>query len=76
MGSLLSIYGCLQYKKQGNTRPDQVGIDAENGFRSPLIDGDNMVSFEKRKTSGSEALKSYVHLFQIIYQVDRFLWLL
>nr|BAD95314.1 hypothetical protein [Arabidopsis thaliana] len=71
MGSLLSIYGCLQYKKQGNTGliADQVGIDAENGFRSPLIDGDNMVSFEKRKTSGSEALKSYVHLFQIIYQM-------
>lgn len=71
MGSLLSIYGCLQYKKQGNTGliADQVGIDAENGFRSPLIDGDNMVSFEKRKTSDSEALKSYVHLFQIIYQM-------
>ncbi|CAL9248356.1 unnamed protein product [Arabidopsis halleri] len=71
MGSLLSIYGCLQYKKQGNTKliADQVGIDAENGVRSPLIDGDNMVSFEKRKTSGSEALKSYVHLFQIIYQM-------
>lgn len=78
MGSLLSVYGCFQYKKQARTSliADQVGNDAEIGFRSPLINGDNMVSFEKRKPSDSKALGSCVHLFQIIYQVDTILWLL
>lgn len=72
MGSLLSVYGCFQYKKQARTSliADQVGNDAEIGFRSPLLNGDNMVSFEKRKPSHSKTLGSCVHLFQIIYQVD------
>lgn len=66
MGSLLSVYGCIQYKKQARTRliADQVGIDAENGFRSPLL-------HEKRKASDSKALQSCVHIFQIIFQVAR-----
>ncbi|XP_010502783.1 PREDICTED: uncharacterized protein LOC104780020 [Camelina sativa] len=68
MGSLLSVYGCCQYKKQRNM-VDQVGNDAEIGFRSPLINGDKLVSFDKSKTSDSKALNSCVHLFQIIYQM-------
>lgn len=68
MGSLFSIYGCFQHKKR--LAADQVGNDAENGFRSPLINGENMVSVEKRKNSDSKMLRSCVHLFQIIFQVD------
>lgn len=69
MGSLLSVYGCFQYKKQMRTRlpADQVGNDAESGFRLPLIKGEK----EKRKSSDSKTLRSCVHLFQIIFQVDR-----
>ncbi|CAH2045142.1 unnamed protein product [Thlaspi arvense] len=72
MGSLLSVYGCFQHKKQRSTRvtADQVGNDAENGYRVPLINGENMVSLEKRKTLDSKALRSCVHLFQIIFQMS------
>lgn len=72
MGSLLSVYGCFQYKKQH----DQVGNDAEKGLRSPLVNGGNDVLLEKRKVSVSKTLRSCVHLFQIIFQVDTvILWL-
>lgn len=69
MGSLLSVYGCFQYKKQMRTRvtADQLGNDAENGIRLPLIKTEN----EKRKSSDSKTLRSCVQLFQIIFQVDR-----
>ncbi|CAN8266147.1 unnamed protein product [Cochlearia groenlandica] len=72
MGSLLSIYGCFQYKKELRTRltADQVGNDAENGFRSPLIHGENMVFLDKRKSFGSKMFRSFVHVFQIIFQMS------
>uniref|UniRef100_A0A1J3FB18 Transmembrane protein n=1 Tax=Noccaea caerulescens TaxID=107243 RepID=A0A1J3FB18_NOCCA len=68
MGSLLSVYGCFQYKKQMRTRvtADQLGNDAENGIRLPLIKKEN----EKRKSSDSKTLRSCVHLFQIIFQMS------
>ncbi|KFK33685.1 hypothetical protein AALP_AA5G046500 [Arabis alpina] len=68
MGTLFSIYGCFQHKKR--LAAEQVGNDAENGFRSPLINGENMVSVEKKKTSDSKMLRSCVHLFQIIFQMS------
>ena len=71
MGSVLSVYGCFQHKKQLRTRltADQVGNDAESGLRLPL-NGEKMVLLEKSKASGSKTLRSCVHLFQIIFQVD------
>ncbi|CAF1920379.1 hypothetical protein YC2023_019748 [Brassica napus] len=71
MGSLLSVYGCFQHKKQLSTRltADQVGNDAESGLRLPL-NGEKMVLLEKSKASGSKTLRSSVHLFQIIFQMS------
>ncbi|KAL0827839.1 hypothetical protein Bca101_051517 [Brassica carinata] len=71
MGSVLSVYGCFQHKKQLRTRltAGQVGNDAESGLRLPL-NGEKMVLLEKSKASGSKTLRSSVHLFQIIFQMS------
>lgn len=66
MGSVLSVYGCFQHKKQLRTR---LADDAESGLRLPL-NGEKMVLLEKSKASDSKALRSSVHLFQIIFQMS------
>ena len=49
MGSLFSVYGCFQHKKQLSRRIpiDQVANDAEIRLLLPLLNGENMLFIEK-----------------------------
>ncbi|KAL0692573.1 hypothetical protein Bca4012_059753 [Brassica carinata] len=66
IGSVLSVYGCFQHKKQLRTR---LTADAEDGLRLPL-NGEKMVLLDESKASDSKALRSCVHLFQTIFQMS------
>ncbi|KAF3592506.1 hypothetical protein DY000_02025475 [Brassica cretica] len=72
MGSLFSVYGCFQHKKQlsRSTPIDQVANDAEIRLLLPLLNGENMLFIEKIRPSDSKTLGSCVKLFHIIFQTS------
>ncbi|KAF8051402.1 hypothetical protein N665_1733s0001 [Sinapis alba] len=73
MGSLFSVYGCFQYKKQLSRRIpiDQIVNDEEIRLLFPLLNRENNMPFlEKRRPYDSKIVWSCVKLFHIIFQTS------
>lgn len=86
MGSLFSVYGCFQHKKQLSRRIpiDQVANDAEIRLLLPLLNGENMLFIEKiyktfwfKDTSVlCQALPYYISgIWIILYYLDFWVYL-
>ncbi|KAG2264178.1 hypothetical protein Bca4012_078724 [Brassica carinata] len=65
MGSLFSVYGCFQHKKQLSRRIpiDQVANDAEIRLLLPLLNGENMFSYFILWTGSFVIFQWLLHVF-------------
>ncbi|CAH8361055.1 unnamed protein product [Eruca vesicaria subsp. sativa] len=72
MGSLFSVYGCFQHKKQLSRRIpiDQIVNDAEVLLLLPLLNRENMPFIEQIRPSDSKIVRCCVKLFHIIFQTS------
>ncbi|XP_043707786.1 uncharacterized protein LOC122657087 isoform X1 [Telopea speciosissima] len=78
LGSLLSIYGCFQYRNRvGGDNAYHAGLDAEGGTYVAPTHGENVNTSSIRKSSGPQeghhirqTAGIWCYFFQIIFQIN------